>query len=336
MPFPSSSPNAVRDTRGHDRLIAPPRSAVPVAGQRSAFGRGVLGRLRRTEAVGCFLIFFMLIGAGIGLFGLAGTVGPYRDALREGNEPGTFLGAMGFGLVCVLVALRILQIALTGIQHDDRLRRASSKGASPWKTDYPWRPEGMDPDYTNSGGSGLGVIALLGFLGFFNIGLGSDSLLLKAIILALDLFGLLILIDALLKLWQRVRHRRPRVRWTTFPAYLGSRLEGVVEFARPLAAKGPALATLRCVQDEEVVRVDSEDGRETVTEEPFIVYTQIREVPAGDGALRSLPFAFDVPSDVPGTDLARELPTYWQVTVQVPLTGPDFDTLFLAPVYKRR
>jgi hypothetical protein len=336
MPFPSSPPSAVSETRGHDKLMAPPRSAVRIPGQRRALGPGFFGRLRRSEGTGCFLIFFILIGLALVLFGLAGTVGPYRDALREGNDPRSFLGFMTFGLVFMLVALRMLQIALTGADHADRRRRASSKGAAPWKADYPWRPEGMDPDYVDPGGSALGVVAMLGLIGLFNVAWASDSWIFRAVIILFDLLGLLILVDALLKVWQRVRHRRPRVRWTTFPAYLGGRLEGVVEFGRPLAARGPVEVKLRCVQDEEVVREDPEDGHRHVSEEPFIVYTQTREVPAGDGPLRSLPLAFDVPDDLPGTDLARKLPTYWQVTVQVPLTGPDFDTVFLAPVYKQR
>ncbi|HVR96812.1 MAG TPA: hypothetical protein VMW27_09370 [Thermoanaerobaculia bacterium] len=336
MPFPSSSPpSAVRETRGHDRLMAPPRSAVPIPGQGSAFGPGFFQRLRSSGG-GCFLIFFMMIGLSLGLFGVAGTFGPYRDTLRESGDPRFFLAAMGFGLVFFLMPLRMLQIELTGGDHVARRRRANSKGSAPWKVDYPWRPEGMDPDYLNPGGSALGVVAFLCFVGLFNIAWASDSLLFRVVIVFLDLLGLLILVDALLKLWQAVRHRRPRVRWTTFPAFLGGRLEGVVEFARPLAATGPVQVALRCVQDEEVVREDPEDGHSSTTEEAFIVYTQTREVLAGEGRLRTLPLAFDVPSDVPGTDLGRKLPTYWQVTVQVPLTGPDFDAVFLAPVYKPR
>ncbi len=309
---------------------------MPIPGQRSVFGRGFFQRLRGSQGGGCFLIFFMMVGLSIGLFGVAGTVGPYRDTLRESGDPRFFMVAMAFGLVFFLMPLRMLQIVLTGGEHAARRRRASSKGSAPWKADYPWRPEGMDPDYINPGGSVLGVVAFLCFIGLFNIAWASDSIVFRVVIVFLDLLGLLILVNALLKLWQAVRHRRPRVRWTTFPASLGGRLEGVVEFGRPLAAQGPIQVTLRCVQDEKVVSVDPEDGHESVGEEPFIVYAQAREVPAGDGRLRTLPLAFDVPSDVPGTDLARKLPTYWQVTVQVPLTGPDFDTVFLAPVYKQR
>lgn len=336
MPFPSSPPSAVQETRGHDRLMAPPRSAVHIPGRHRVFGPGFFGRLRRSEGSGCFLLFFMSIGLSIGLFGVAGTWGPYRDTLRESGDPRFFLAAMAFGLLFILIPLRMLQLALTGSDHADRRRRASSKGSAPWKVDYPWKPEGMDPDYTDPGGSVLGVVGVLFFIGLFNVAWLSGSWLFRAVIILFDALGLLILADALLKLWQKIRHRRPRVRWTTFPASLGGRLEGVVEFARPLAARGPVQLKLRCVQDEDVVREDPEDGHRNVTEEPFIVYTQAREIHAGDAPLRSLPFAFDVPSDLPGTDLARKLPTYWQVTVQVPLTGPDFDTVFLAPVYKQR
>lgn len=273
------------------------------------------------------LLVFIAVGGGIFLFGLAGTVGPYRDGLRANGDPRFFLAMMAFGTVFLLMASRMLQIALTGAAA--KLRR-QPKTIEPWKNDYPWRPEGMDPDYTKAGGSILGPAALFSFIALFNIGWGSDSLVLKAFLVIFDLFGLLLLADILRRIWQVVRHRRPRIRWTTFPAFLGERLEGVVHFARPLAARGPVKATLRSVRDEG----RSGGQQANVVEEPFVLYTQKRELGAA-GPLASLEIAFDVPTDLPGTDFHAAQPTYWQVQVEVPVTGPDFETVFLAPVYAR-
>jgi hypothetical protein len=234
---------------------------------------------------------------------------------------------MAFGTVFILMASRMLQIALTGAAAKIRRRPKTSE---PWKSDYPWRPGGMDPDYMRAGGSLLGPVAFFALIALFNVGWASGSLFLMALLVVFDLFALLMLVDIVRKIWQAVRHRRPRIRWTTFPAFLGERLEGVVHFARPLAARGPAQATLRSVRDEQ----RSGGQQVNVVEEPFVLYTQTRDVGEA-GSLRSLELAFDVPTDLPGTDFSAAQPTYWQVVVEVPVSGPDFETTFLAPVYAR-
>ena len=320
-----SSRELVEERRGHDPLYAPARSAVRVPGAGGPFGPGFWQRLRKSGAG--MLLVFIAVGGAIFLFGLAGTVGPFRDGLRANGDPRFFLAAMAFGTVFILMASRMLQIALTGATAKLERRTTTSE---PWRTDYPWRPAGMEPDYTRAGGSILGPVAFFSLIAMFNIGWGSDSLILKALLVIFDLFALLILLDIVRRIWQAVRHRRPRIRWTTFPAFLGERLEGVVGFAKPLAARGPAKATLRLVRDEQ--RSSGKQG--TMVEEPYVLYTQKREVTASDPLL-SLELAFDLPADLAGTDLNAAQPTYWQVLIQVPVAGPDFETVFLAPVYAR-
>jgi hypothetical protein len=56
---------------------------------------------------------------------------------------------------------------------------------------------------------------------------------------------------------------------------------------------------------------------------------------APDGPLDYLDFGFDVPSDLLGTKLATQEAVYWQVQAIVPVAGPDLETVFLAPVYRR-
>lgn len=318
------------ESRERKLLRAPPREAVPVPGAPAAFGRGFWQRYRKSRS-GC-LTLFLAVGAGLFLFGLANIVGPYAAAERE--DPLRFLGAMAFGVVFILVALRMLQVQLIGAEH----RRRRGRGAShwkPWTSDHPWQPEGMDPDYAAPGGGHvLGTVAILSVLALFNLALASSSYVFRAVILLFDLFGLLILLDAVLKLWQSLRRARPRLRWTTFPAFLGERLEGVFTTERPLAATGPVRATLRCVRDEWTERENS-DGETERDLLPWVLYTRSLEVPA-EGRIMQVPFAFDVPADLPGTDLMRKEPVYWQVVVEVPLSGPDFDAVFLAPVYERR
>lgn len=322
--FPGPSTASVQESRERTRLYAPPRSALRVPGEGSLFGRGFFRRMRESQGGGCMLLVFLAVGTGIFLFGAAGTWGPYKQGLRANGDPKFFLAMMGFGTVFALVALRMLQIVLNSAPRQSRSRESRKR---PWESDHPWRPEGQGPDYAgNSGGFLLGLVAFLGLLGLFNlVFMSSSPWLLRGIVLFFDLFGLLFLLDALRKAWQAMRHGRPRMRWTAFPAFLGDRLEGVFLIRPALRPSGPVKATLRCV----------EDGSGEAAE-PFVIYQQIREFDAGGDVLRELPMSFNIPPDLPGTHLSRAQATYWQVFLQVPVAGPDFETVFLAPVYERQ
>jgi hypothetical protein len=305
---------------------------VPVPGAGRAFGRGFVAGLR-AEPGGCFLLFFVLFGAALFGFGLAGTFGPYKAALRENGDPRFFLAAMAFGTVFCLVALRMLQVVLTGGANEARRLRARGAKDRPWEWDYPWRPAGMRPDYSgDAGGSVLGRVAFLALIGLFNIALGAPSWLLRGIVVVLDLFGLLILYDSLAKLLQWARFREPSVAWGSFPALLGGPLAATVRFPRRLRPAGPARATLRCLQDEWTERSTTNGTRREL--EPQSLYTETREIALPDAPLASLDVRFEVPGDLPGTNLGKDEATYWQLLVRVPVAGPDFETVFLAPVYR--
>ncbi len=314
-----------------ERVIAPPRSAVPLPGAGSVFGRGFFRNLRAAGGGGCFLLFFMSIGAGLFLFGAAGTFGPYKEGLRGNNDPRAFLGFMTMGSVFFLVALRMLQLVLTGAQNETR-----SKGdpKQPWAWDYPWSTEWMKPDYSGSGGGTvLGRVAFLALLGVFNVAWFSGMLLFKIIISIFDLLGLLILYDSVQKIVQWIRVRQPVVIWSQVPTFLGDRLEGRIAFARRVTAQGPAKVTLRRVEDDWVER---QSGKHQTRElEPFAVYQEEQEVPlSGDSDV--VDFGFDLPSNQQGTDLGKDKAVYWQVLVSVPVVGPDLEAVFLAPVYRKR
>lgn len=323
----------IKESSKRKSAFAPPRSAMPVPGERASLS-GLVALLR---GPGCFLLIFIGIGVGLFLFGLAGTFGPYRDSLRENGDPRFFLAAMGMGTIFTLVALRMLQVAAAGSRHEDRRKKARVDPRQPWLADYPWQPQGMAPDgSTGIGGMVLGRVAFLSFIGFFNIALASGSWIFIIVIVILDLFGLLILYDSIQKVWQGLRFGRPRIAWQTFPAFTGSRLEAVLRPSRRLPATGPVRATLRCMKDEWSERSSGSSGQVQTVLEPFIHYEQELEIPIPPGPLDEVRIEIEIPGDQPGTDLLQEEAVYWQLLVQVPVIGPDFETVFLAPVYRKK
>lgn len=205
---------------------------------------------------------------------------------------------------------------------------------APWTSDHPWRPAGMLPDYSrDSRGSMLWRIALALLIALLNIALPAAPFALKLVILILDLVALLILIDLVLKITHALRHPRTRMRWTTFPAFLGGRLEGTL-LVRPAQYVFSALQVrLRCVQDERSEQ--AEPSEENAGLEPHVLYEQSFEVVPPGETLTELPLSFQLPEDLPGTHLDRAEATYWQVAVRIPVTGPDIEAVFLAPVYER-
>jgi len=204
----------------------------------------------------------------------------------------------------------------------------------PWVSDYPWRPEGMDPDYpAASGSSWPGRLAVLGLIGLCNLALLSDQTWLLILVLVLDLVGVLILFELILKVVHWLRHPRTRMRWTTFPAFLGGRLEGTFTVRPGQHVMTSIQVRLRCVRDERVEHPAQEGTTSAL--EPYVIYEQSLELPPPGDTLDELPLAFDLPADLPGTDLGQDEATYWQVALRIPVPGPDVEAVFLAPVYEK-
>lgn len=202
----------------------------------------------------------------------------------------------------------------------------------PWASDYPWHPQGTKPDDLAASGSSVrGRVAVLALIGLFNLALVSGQTFLTILVLVLDLVGVLILFDSLLKILHWLRHPRTRMRWTTFPAFLGGRLEGVLTVRPSQHVMFSIQVRLRCVRDEWAEHTTQEGTKRAL--EPYVIYEQSFELlPPGD-TLNELPLGFDLPADLPGTDLGKDEATYWQVAVRLPVPGPDVEAVFLAPVY---
>jgi hypothetical protein len=53
--FPGPSTASVQESRERTRLYAPPRAALRVLGEGSAFGRGLLRAMKESQGGGCML-----------------------------------------------------------------------------------------------------------------------------------------------------------------------------------------------------------------------------------------------------------------------------------------
>jgi hypothetical protein len=308
------------------------RHMVAWPGTSSVFGRGFFRRFRKLGARAGLFLGFLAAGTAIFLFGLAGTVGPYKEGLRESGQPTFFYGAMAFGIVFILVALRMLQVALA----DKEGRRdlpPKKERKDPWTWDHPWSQDWMQPDYgAHVGDTLLGRVVFFAMVALFNAAWLTGEGFVYFLLVVIDLFALLVLYDTLRKGFLSVRFRTPVVIWEKIPVFPGNPLEGRIAFPRDMRATGPARLSLRCVRDQQI----SAGG--PANQQPVAVYRETREIPLpGEPGepLDVLSFSFKVPGDMPGTNLVRNAPVYWQVVVSVPVAGPDLEVAFLAPIYQK-
>lgn len=310
-------------------------------------------------AVGTAIVLF-----GLAFFGLFGEVAAGRLSVdRYGMPTPQWIRylVIGFGSVFVLVPVAIVGSMVVHAGNQVARTRRGRGARAPWRSDYPWDPKGTAPDYATGYArravNFVGVIAVLGviaiphaFVLFLEGRPGGGSLgpLPWIVAGAFDVVGVLIIVvyvHAVARwLMQARRYGRIRVRWPTFPSSPGEQLKATVVTQKPVDATGPIRATLRCVQDVLELR---DAGRLRVrgkvvrrytqeTLNPYAIYSQTQDLPVSPGSARSsFDLEFDIPPDLPGTDLSAKEPTYWQIVVKVPLSGPDLNAVFLAPVYDR-
>lgn len=314
-------------SRVKERLFAPTRDAMPASSAGPVFGRHFF-RLLRENSGGYFLLLFMGIGLGLFLLGLAGNFG--RKGLVADGDPRFFWVAMLIGAIMILASLQALRSLLTPNANRERIGPKSE----PWTWDHPWRKEWMARDYADGTSTVLGRLMLFTVTILATLAARSEpSCLFTGVAIGFGLASLLVVYDALRRLSHWLRFRHPVVIWSAIPTFQGEMLAGRIAYARPVRATAPPRVMLRCVREDWLEPVGEKGSRSL---QPFAIYRETHEIPLpGKDPLESIDFAFEVPHDQPGTNLATEKATYWQVVVDVPLAGPDLETVFLAPIYQR-
>ena len=240
------------------------------------------------------------------------------------------------GMIVLLVGSGFLRNGLQRFVIARRRRAREVVAAATWLRDRDWRQDGAEP---------IAEEALLPqFLSFVFIG----GLLLPfhtiwavdwswwgfwVVIGILDLLLFAVVVVALRSVWFRIVGGSARVRWNSVPVAPGGTFRAVVEVARLAPTDAPARVTLRCMRDGSRGGSPSEDpapdAEKVWAEEKTF---PVRPLPGGGAAIE---VAFAIPPEARGTDTRRALPIRWQLVVSVPTAGPDFETIFPAPIYAR-
>lgn len=237
------------------------------------------------------------------------------------------------GVIFGLAGLLVFRMGVSAVF--GKACAARPAGREPWTNDNDWDPRGALPDNpTGTTASIFGRLLFLLLIGLFNvlwtIRMAWTARLIVTIFLGVfDLIALAILYGSVQKIVQKLRVGTVRLTWQRFPFFTGGRFEAVFHSRRAMRPTGPPGVSLR--------RVEQRPGGSGTGLQALEAWSATKTLAAlGAEPLTSFPIAMDIPAEEPGTDLSQAESTYWQLLVSVPVTGPDFEAVFLVPIYAPR
>ncbi|MBI5211164.1 MAG: hypothetical protein HY927_14425 [Elusimicrobia bacterium] len=280
---------------------------------------------------GCAIAFALPFVAA-GVFMIAMGLGHTR---AKGNAPGGVLAAMGvcFAAAGVMVIVQGFQV------HRTETLRAEGKNRDPgrpWLWDHAWDPTGTDDDGVEVTAGSLvwgAFIALFmvpfNWWAFFS---KEGNIFVGAITGLFDAISLALLAHGLYRLSVGLKYGRSRLRFESFPFYMGETARVALLAAERLEGARSLKAKLSCLKG----RIIRDDESERVVMEP------IYEEEKGLGGARAapiggqIPLSFDIPADqgLP-TALSEPVPVQWRLDLTADTEGLDFRAGFRLPVYRR-
>jgi hypothetical protein len=273
---------------------------------------------------------------GIGLAIIGAATGSSAFSLADlGGAPAWLLALTGS--LFALAGISSLAHALLETRRASRLKRlrAASPG-EPWRWDHSWNERGTTDDTGVRAGDEFvdAIVSVVALVLVLRIVFAADVPLMLTVA-ALPAAAVIVarLSRAALLFLRRAKYGRGRALFQRFPFRPGTTLELHVEAPRALPQHADATATLRCIEERYVTRGDSNDTTRVAT--CFEVYRDTAPAPliAASTGGRALRVRFDLPRDVPVTDLSSRPCRYWEVDVEASIDGLDYAARFLVPVY---
>jgi hypothetical protein len=129
---------------------------------------------------------------------------------------------------------------------------------------------------------------------------------------------------------RRIKYGVARAVYGRFPFRPGTTLELHVEAPAALPQHAVATATLRCVEER---YPPDRNGRKQAFVLCYEVYRDTAPAKPVGGGVRTLRVRFDLPRDVPVTDLSSRPGRYWEVELEAATDGVDYAARFMVPVY---
>lgn len=281
-------------------------------------------------------LFVLALGASIAL--IAADVIQVPDAAF--HAPRLVVGLIGAGTFGVAGVVFIVR----GVRGIARARRADRERLlapeAPWRWDRAWGRSGEDaPRWRRAR---RGVYGAAWFCAFLAAGIAvaftTDATTpVRAGVLVMSAIGLVPVWLAVRRVAEARKYGRTFVRWNPFPAFVGERITVSFGVTRKEPVFSRMTFRLRCIE-ERVVETTSGRGSTEAKVVAFALHESVRTLDVKTDMPRPRVEAvlpFEIPPGLPGTDLGRDLPTYWELEVEGEAPGLDYRMQFLLPVYAR-
>jgi len=278
-----------------------------------------------------FCVPFVLVGAAAIAVGL-GTIS--IEEMSGFDAPGWVI--VLFGSVFVLIGTLV---AVTTFMAERR--KAKAKKVPPsiaYQYEHSWSPDGVGDDTGRTILKTLSSFVLLGgflvpfhgILYYFIFIKKEDGKWIAYIFLGIfDFILLAMILSVIYLLIRRLRFGKTRVRFSDFPYYLGQTMKVDLEGGRKLKNLPRINVTLRCI--EEVLERRGSGKNSTAQIICYQLYENKLECHTDVEGRASI--SFELPENIPGTQLTKNPPTYWELVVDADLPGIDYEGVFLVPVY---
>ena len=305
-------------------------------------------RSKVAVAGGCAVLFGLPF-FGVGLFLLLAALGEVPLKSRGGDPP---------LFVLVLVAIVFGGLGLFLIAHGigtmrTRSRWKSSQKDHPeelWMWEHQWDPAGASHGGVGETVGGLvAVLFLTVFMTPFNyIFLWSEFTPIAVLVVGVfDLIALAAWGAFFYRAVQSLKYGTSRFLFSTFPFFLGERVEGRLTEADRFRGSTKIEVTLRCVEE----AFDLPCNSNTVV--CYSVFEEVRSFRPGSldfgvgdparffqlfrkaDARATLDLSFQLPAEDLGTALSASPPRYWELEVKAETRGVDYVATFLLPVYPK-
>jgi hypothetical protein len=333
------APTPAAPGRSCDRrkAMTPDRYEASLAGPRRLTGRTERRGSQTGFSTAGAIAFggaFVAVGVGIMLVGLRvipvdpkGVHAPYWIL--------TVMGAVFASAGVWVWTMAARQFAANRRREDALLRYAGE----PALADYAWDPQGLASKRWSLAAralAGAGLIAL--FISIFNWwAFFTDSpWVVKAVTVIFDVVLLAVWWQTVVIVGRALKFGASRLLFARFPYRIDEPIDIAWQPASGIGRANGGSFTLRCVKEWfEVTGSGSNQTRKLVHEEQWSgawLLDHAHEFSPGE----QVDLRFRPPGGLPATQLAADLPVFWEFEVNLDLPGFDFEETYLVPVYAGR
>jgi hypothetical protein len=206
----------------------------------------------------------------------------------------------------------------------------------PELADYPWDPTGFAPPRWSRAVKALAAASLMSlFLSMFNWwAFFTDSpFMVRAVTVLFDLILVLVWWEALTRFGRALRFGGSRLDFAQFPFHPGHAVVLRWHPARGISEVRKGRFTLRCVEEWFEQRGSGKHRSVQLVHQQVWAMHRYLDQPDTLRHERRQELRFELPPDVPSTQLAAERPVFWELEIKLDLPGLDFEEVYLVPVY---